>query len=127
MITLQEKDLIVKSGYDPAFDIAGQFFQIWQKASGECYYLSIDNKCTIQGVKPGGCRTFPITKFYSQTDGQVCTGICIRCSNIYSLPKSFVDASLEELKRIDDQLARVWNDQDRYPIRPFHTKPLQDI
>lgn len=82
---------------------------------GGCFYFD-DGKCVIQDVKPIGCKTFPITKFYDKYSGFVIIGICVRCHFYKSIEPQFIEKARFLANQISDSMAIVWTDMNKYPV-----------
>jgi Fe-S-cluster containining protein len=115
LISKEERELILLGGYEDVFIKEKDYFRIAVSDDGGCYFLK-RGKCRIQKVKPIGCQIFPITKYYDAILDKVKIGICDKCYASNKLTKTFRRNALRLIEFISDDQARLWTDQDNFPV-----------
>lgn len=103
VISKEEKNKILKAGFDNFFIKSEGYYIIKRKKDGNCIYLK-DHKCLIHKVRPIECETWPVSAAYKWGKVRYYLGTCpltpkLNKKEIETAKKKLSKLSISHLKR----------------------------
>jgi len=95
IVSKEERDKILKFSGKDYFEKKGDYYII---PKNPCPYLSKDDKCSIQKVKPKDCKTYPFS--FVEDKNKLSFGISQTCPAKYLLSKEYISESKKILNKM---------------------------
>ncbi|HLC37142.1 MAG TPA: YkgJ family cysteine cluster protein [archaeon] len=120
LLSEKERNEIINAGHkDLMYEVKSKFNEKFYRIKNEnkqCSYL-VDNKCSIEKVKPVLCRAFPVDVQWNYKENKREFGLRNDCYAMEVINRKFINEAVKEFEKVSDEWARKFTSDIHYEKR----------